>query len=428
MPGPKTKIALTDRSLKALKPAPAGRRLTVWDGIQPNLAVRVTEKGRRTFVLVRRRAGETTPTWVSLGTFPQLPLAEARRLAREALLSLAEGKDPREAKAAERQAAEEAERRRQAGTLAAVAELYIKRHVSQLRSGRETAAIIRRELVAPLGDRPIGAITRRDLIELVEAIVDRGGDGPGPGHRRRDGGPFAARKALAAARGLFNWAVERAALAASPLAVVKAARLVGPMPSRDRVLDDREVRAVWRAAAELGYPFGSLVQLLLLTALRRDELSEATWSEINFDRGLLVIGAGRMKAKSSLAVPLVPTAVSILGAMPRFATGTDHLFRVGPKPYASFSGAKARLDRVIGGTVAPFTLHDLRRTVRTRLSELGVLPFIAELVLAHTQQGIAKVYDLHRYDAEKREALEKWERRLLEIVGAGPAVVPMRRR
>jgi integrase len=436
MPGPKRKSVLTDRTLKALKPPPAGTRLVVWDAALSNFAVSVTEKGRLSFKVVRRRPGEAQPTWVTLGVYPQLSLAEARRLAREALLSLAEGKDPREAKAAERRAAEGDERRRRASTLGAVAELYIRRHVSQLRSGREMASIIRRELIAPWGDRPIGEISRRDLIEIVEAIIDRGGGEAGPGHRRRDGGPAAARKALAAARGLFNWACERDLLATSPCDRIRASRIVGARPARDRVLTDPEILAVWRAAGELGYPFGSLVRLLTLTAQRRDEVSEARWSEVDLERGMLVIAADRMKAKSPHVVPLSETAIEILRGLPRFATGDDFIFRVGPKPFASFSGAKLRLDKVIaemGGTVKPYSLHDLRRTVRTRLSELGVLPFVAELVLAHAQPGIQRVYDLHRYDEEKRAALELWERRLLEIVGPPPeappvVVVPLRRR
>src|SRR5271165_3524938 len=112
MPAAARKIALTDRSLKAMKPAPTGKRLTVWDGIQPNLAVRVTDKGRRSFVVVRRRSGEASPTWATLGEYPTLGLADARKAAREALAALSEGKAPREVKAEKRRAAEQEARER----------------------------------------------------------------------------------------------------------------------------------------------------------------------------------------------------------------------------------------------------------------------------------------------------------------------------
>jgi integrase len=101
--------------------------------------------------------------------------------------------------------------------------------------------------------------------------------------------------------------------------------------------------------------------------------------------------------------------------------------RTGAKPFSGFSTAKRQLDAKIEG-ILPYSLHDIRRTVRTRLSELGVMPFIGELILAHAQQGVAPIYDLHRYDAEKRDALERWERRLLSIVAPEPAagkVVPL---
>jgi integrase len=144
-----------------------------------------------------------------------------------------------------------------------------------------------------------------------------------------------------------------------------------------------------------------------------------------------------MKAKAGHVVPLTPAAVEILRDLPRFSGG-DCVFsgQAGDRPFSGFSKAKARLDKRIaaeGGATAPYTLHDLRRTVRTRLSELGVTPFVGEMILAHTQQGVAKVYDLHRYDAEKRAALEAWEKRLLAIVGREPPapagkVVALRRR
>src|SRR5271169_2895022 len=135
-----------------------------------------------------------------------------------------------------------------------------------------------------------------------------------------------------------------------------------------------------------------------------------------------------MKAKAGHVVPLTPAVVEILKSLPRFASG-DYIFsgQTGAKPFSGFSKAKARLD-IASGDIACYTLHDLRRTVRTRLAELGVSPFIGELVLAHTQKGVHATYDRHTYDAEKRDALQRWERRLLTIVGAPePNVVSMRR-
>jgi integrase len=436
MPAATRKVALTDRSLQALRPAQGGQRTTVWDALLPGMAVRVSGKGRRSFYVVKRRAGQAQPSWVLLGAYPVMSLAEARAKAREALGALAEGHDPASLAEAKLRAREEAERARRASTFAAVAEDFIARFEGgrvpkargegPLRDPRGLTAIIRREFIPPWKNRPIAEITRRDVIDLIEAIVRRGGPKPPPGTRRKDGGPYAGRHALSAARRLFDWAVDRDLLPASPCTLVKAKNVHGTPKARDRVLTDEELRAVWHAAGRTSYPYGPLVRLLILTGQRRDEIAAARWGEGDLDRGLLVIGAERMKADVRHTVPLTPAAVDLLAGLPRFAAG-DFVFSgaTGAKPFSGFSKAKARLDRASG--VAPHSLHDLRRTVRTRLAELGVTPFVGELVIGHTQKGVHAVYDLHRYDAEKREALERWERRLLGIVAPEPDtnVVPI---
>lgn len=422
------KIALTDRSLQALRPPPDSSRSTVWDALMPGMAVRISSKGKRSFYAVKRRAGHRQPTWVLLGVYPVVTLAEARSKAREALSALLAGEDPATLAEAQRRAREEADGRRRASTFGAVAEDFIKRHAMMKRSGGMTASYIRRELIPAWGAMPMAEITRRDVIALVEAILDRGGDRPAPGRRRSSGGPYAARHTLAIARKLFNWAVGRDIISVSPCDRVKAAELDGAPIARDRILTDEEVRAVWNAAVQMAYPYGPLLKLLLLTGQRRDEIAGARWGEVDLERALLTIGPGRMKAKSGHVVPLSPTAVEILRALPRFAAG-DFVFsgQTGAKRFSGFSKAKARFDRAVGD-ISPYTLHDLRRTVRTRLAELGISPFIGELVLAHTQKGVHAIYDLHRYTEEKRGALERWERQLLAIVApepTAPNVVPM---
>jgi integrase len=431
MPAASRKVALTDRSLQALRSKPAGQRSIVWDALLPGFAVRISAKGKRSFYAVRRRAGRSQVSWILLGVYPVMTLAEARTKAREALLALQDGHDPATLGVARRRAREEAERRRVASTFGAVAEDFIRRHAMQQRSGKYSASYVRRELIPVWGARPIGEITRRDVIELVEAVLDRGSHQPTPGSRRETGGPFAARHTLSVARKLFNWAIGRDVIAVSPCDRIKAAELHGAQVARDRVLTDEEIRGVWNMAEAAEYPYGPLVRLLLLTGQRRDEIAAASWTEIDLDKGLLTIGADRMKAKAGHIVPLTPKAIEILEALPRWTAG-DFVFSgsAGAKAFSGFSKSKKRLDRAIGN-IAPYKLHDVRRTVRTRLAELGVTPFVGELVIGHTQRGIHKVYDLHKYTAEKRDALERWERRLLEIVAPAPVtpnVVPLPQR
>src|SRR5215469_5896152 len=149
------KIALTDRSLQALRPAPEGRRVIVWDALLPGMAVRISGRGKRSFYAVKRRTGRTQPSWVLLGAYPATTLAVARAKARDALGALIEGQDPARLAEGRRRAREEAERRLQASTFASIAEDFIKRHAMTRRSGRMVAGIIRRELIPSWGERQI---------------------------------------------------------------------------------------------------------------------------------------------------------------------------------------------------------------------------------------------------------------------------------
>jgi integrase len=160
--------------------------------------------------------------------------------------------------------------------------------------------------------------------------------------------------------------------------------------------------------------------MLALTGQRKSEVAEARWSEIDLKRKLWTIPAERMKAAAPHVVPLADDVVALLVALPRFNKG-DCLFSTtfGTKPVNGFSKAKERLDRLMIrelGKLPGFVLHDIRRTVRTRLSALPVPDLVRELVIAHTKPGLHKVYDLHAYELEKRQALDLWAARLRSIV------------
>ena len=186
MPAAARKIALTDRSLQSLKPT--GERSVIWDALLPGHAVRLSARGKRSFYAVKRRPGQPQPTWVLLGAYPELSLADSRAKAREMLGALAEGLEPEALAVAKRRAKEEVEAARHAFTFGAVAEEFIRRHALAKRSGRMIAGYIRRELVPIWGERQIAEIARRDVIALVEAILDRGGDKPAPGTRQAGAG------------------------------------------------------------------------------------------------------------------------------------------------------------------------------------------------------------------------------------------------
>jgi len=398
-----TTNSLTDRSLRKLmrpKPAP----VAIFDTDVRQLQVRASVNGAVSFSVLKRPPGSRKLARFPIGSYPLTTLAEARMKAREVLREIEGGVDPRIRRIEEAHAASAAK----ASTFAAVAESFIARHVRGKRSARSIEQLIRRTLIPRWGERPIAGITRGDVIALIDEIVDRG-------H------PEAAHSTLAYTRRLFAWAVPRYDLQHAPTDHVRAIDVIGAKAVRRRVLDVREIALVWRAAE--GAPFA---RLLLLLGLRRSELGEAIWSEFDLDAGVWTIPPGRMKGGETHTIPLSPLAVEILRALPRNGA---RVFGSVLHYQRSKRALDARVRALNGGRALPrWTWHDCRRTFRTGLSTIGIRPDIAELCIAHRQRGLARIYDQHRFDREKREAFALWARHLLGIVSP-PAdnVTPLRR-
>jgi integrase len=268
---------------------------------------------------------------------------------------------------------------------------------------------------------------------VLKAAVDRGS-------------PYQAHNLLVLARRLFSWAIDQHVygLETSPCDRLKPKAIIGKKVFRTRIFNDDEWRALWRAARRLGYPYGPLFRMLMLTGQRKSEVAEARWSEFDLAKKLWTIPAERMKADAPNVVPLTDDVLAVLKSLPRFRKG-DHLFSAtfGDKPVNGFSKAKERLDRrmlrswrALGrirgedrrqAQIPDFVIHDIRRSVRTGLSALpGISDLVRELVIAHTKPGLHKVYDQFAYLDEKRKALELWNSRLRTIVEPPPPnVIPM---
>jgi integrase len=392
---------LTDRFINSRKAAQPGRRDEYRDAIVPGLSLRVTDRGHKSFVLVARYPSyPKNPTRRALGNCGAITLDDAREKARRWLGLITKGIDPEVEEARERAAAQ----RRQANSFAAVSADYLERHASKLAKAREARTIIEGEFVKKWGVRPITDITTEDASTAIRAIVKRGA-------------PYQAHNAFGWLRSLYNWAIGTGeyGVAISPVEHLQPAKLIGKKEARQRVLGDAEIRLVWAAADEMGYPYGPIFRMLLLTGQREREVSEMAWSEVDFDQRLWTIPAKRMKGGRAHQVPLSPAAMALLRSLPRF-TGGEFIFTTtaGAKPVNGFSKAKARADRLSG--VADWKIHDLRRTMRTGLSALPVEDLVRELVIAHAKPGLHQVYDLHTYQDEKRRCLELWEHRLLSTV------------
>ena len=423
------RAVFTDRYLKSLKPAETGKRIVHWDAAKPSFGCRITDHGVISFFVMRRMHGKPQPIRVVLGRYPDVSLAQARMLATEALGDLVSGVHPKERKREQRLT----EAKRQANTFAALADQFLRRPAAaKQRTAPEIGKTINRHLIPRWGARVASEIKRSDVIAMLEAI-DAGS------------GPYMAAKALALASEIYRFGITRelGGLENNPCHLIKPSDFVGEMEPRQRVLTDPEIALVWQATQgeirrrngteiESTYPAGPFVRFLLLTAVRRNEAARMVWGEVDFDNALWVIPAHRTKSGTPHEVPLSGMAVDLLGSLPRLAGDFVFSTNGGRAPIKGFGKFKDTIDERIAELAPPgiadWRFHDLRRSARTNLSSLGVSPFIAELVIGHQQKGVHKVYDVHRYQSEKRHALEAWANRLRDIVTPPPANVRQLRR
>jgi integrase len=413
------KRKLTDRLLESLKKKGAAAPYDVRDDELKGLRVRVMPSGERSFVLLARFTKGADPTRRALGTYPAMGVAEARKKAAQWKNQIKAGIDP----AAEEERQRRDEERKQRNSFAAVAEEFIRHiHRQQLRTASHMEHNLRK-VVAEWGSRPITDITSDDVKRFVRQAIDRDA-------RAKAFSDFTL------IRRLFNWSLgtDDHGLQFNPCSRLKPADLIGPRASRDRVLSDAELRAFWRAAGRLRYPYGGLYKLLVLTGLRLGEICGALWSEFDLDKREWTIPAARMKKTKNgvrpFVVPLTDAMLVVLNELPRFNSG-DCLFSASfgktPLRVDAFSHPKDELDDLmreeLDGPLPDFVNHDVRRTVRTHLSALRVAEEVREAVLAHTRGGIRGVYDQYKYLDEKREALTLWNARLRSIVEPAPANV-----
>lgn len=418
-------VKLTDAAVQRFK-APPGARIEYFDATLPGFGVRVagptsrSPEGRKSWVLFYRHGGEQKRLTIEPG-YPALSLADARKRAGDALALLSKGTDPAAEKAETKAAAA-----RKPDTVENVVAEFIKRHLEGKRRAERYITETRRNFdnhVLPRWrDRDIASITRRDVIELLDAIVDNGTkvrDADGA-VRHVKGGPIAANRVLAAVRALLNWALRRGLIETTPAALVERP---GEETRRERTLSADELRFVWHAAGSLGYPMGAFFRMVMLTGQRREEVATMAWADVDLDENVWTIPAEVTKAGRAHAVPLAPAAVDLLRSLPRksarnkagLLAPSPHVFTMGGEHAISgYSAGKKRLDAAVAKALgiekpmAPWTVHDLRRTSATEMGRLGVSRFAISRVLNHADRSVTAIYDRHSYREEKRHALETW--------------------
>jgi integrase len=393
--------ALNVRTVEALKAAAERREIP--DGLLPGLYLVIQPSGSRSWAVRYRHHGH--PCKLTLGRYPAIDLASARKLASAALRAVAEGRDPTQEKKQARPA--------KADDIETIAAQFIERHCNRSnrpRTAAETARLLEQHVLPRLRGRSVREITRRDILDVLDRVVD-------------GGAPIAANRTFAAVRKLFNWCVSRDIIKVSPCAGMKPPT---PERSRDRVLSDDELVRVWRAAGNIGGPFGALVQLLTLTGQRRDEVAGMRWDELELEAQLWTLPRGRVKTDQGHAVPLSDAVVAILRSVSRITESPFVLTSNGTAPASGYSKGKRKLDVLLPPDMPPWRLHDLRRTVASGMARLGINLPVIEKVLNHSSgsfAGIVSVYQKHSFADEKRAALDAWGQHVERLISGKPAKV-----
>jgi integrase len=397
------RLKLNNRTIQKLAPPVNKRDVIYFDRDVAGFGLRLRRSGdgqvRRTWIVQYRFHGRTRR--VLIGSAEVLGAEDARAQAKKILGAVALGRDPQ----AERASA----RLKQAHTLKSVADAYLEDRKDELRpaSYRVTKLYLSgKTYFGALHSTALGDITRADVAARIGAI-------------KRNSGMVTASRARSALSSLFVWAMGEGLAEANPVIGTNQPDTSEP---RDRVLDDDELAAIWKASGD--GEFGKVLKLLMLLGARRQEIGGMRWSEIGRDKGEWTLPKERAKNKRELTLPLPPAAMSILTSMPEIV-GRPHVFGARSSTgFCHWSRGKAELDQRLGDSVRPWRIHDVRRSVATHLADdLNVQPHIIECILGHYggfRRGVAQVYNKSPYMNEMRAALVAWSERLQSLV-AGSA-------
>ncbi len=388
---------LTDIKLRKLK-ADSTKRTEIWDAKLPGFGVRISPLGTKSFVLMYRFKGKQRRQ--TLGRYPIMSLAEARKEAQAILYKSGMGEDPAPLKTNETKP----------GSFAQVMQDFLIMHCERENKPstvRSTKQLLAREFLPHWKDSHIQEIEKKDVLTILDALVARGV-------------PGTANHAYAAIRKFFAWCNERDLVDQNPCADIKRPAKI---KTRDRVLSYDELTRIWHTVAEQGYPFCPIVRLLMLTGQRRGEVANMHWAHVDLEARVWELPKEMTKSHRAHIVPLSETCCTIIEGIPKIHE--TFLFPAAGSDTTTFSGfgkCKRRLDMASG--VSDWTLHDLRRTAATGMAQMGIAPHIVEKVLNHatgTFSGVAGVYNRFGYVDEMREALTKWDAKIKAQIISRPS-------
>lgn len=395
---------LTVRFVESVK---VETRTDFWDDVVRGLVLRVSETGVKSWTVVYTQESDSTKRRVTIGKFPSVSLDSARQKALATVTAVGEGKDPSSAKRA----------RREAMTVADLGALYIEKYARRTKkTWAQDERILKADVYPAIGKMKILLVKRRDLLDIIEEKFE-------------DGYIAQSGHVLAVIRKMLNWAVDSDYLEASPALGIRPR---GKAVKRDRVLSTAEVRAIWNALPEASMTpqTASILRLLFLTGQRSGEVCGMLRSEIDVKGAAWTIPGARTKNGLTHVVPLSTAALEIItNSLDKAGDErTAPLFTRTGDPIESNAISQAARKHLQLFDEA-WTPHDIRRTVATMMSGIGILPHIIESVLNHVsgfKSGVAGVYNRNLYEPEKRRALDMWAEHLDGIIsGKKAVVVPM---
>ena len=397
---------------------PTGRKDRLFfDDTLPGFGLRVTAAGKRVFIFQYNVGTKKRRT--TLGTFgSEMTTAQARRKAEAMRGQVRDRRDPIAERKLAQAATLEAESKARAAAASAAYTVGVlikdwnEHHLSaRSESYRRRVPIELRRALRPWLAAPADAFVRNDAVRMLDMV-------------KTVNGPVAGNRLRAAARACWAWAVKRGTLTVNPWEMTP--RPLAKETARERVLTDSELGAVYVAAGKLSEPWGTLVRLLILTGQRRGEVVGMRWDELDLDRGIWSLPGVRTKNGRHHVVPLTPEAVSLLRTVKRRFDA--RLVFEGPREtaFSGFGRLKEKLDAALnssfegtGGKIAPWTLHDLRRTLATGMQRLGVRLEVTEALLNHvsgSRSGIVGIYQRYAWESEKANAMRSWTENVLRAV------------
>jgi integrase len=386
-------IRLTEVAVSKLTGDP-DRRREIRDAGMDGLVLRISPEGRKSWSVLYRVAGASESgkrgplKRITLGTYPMYDLKTARDKAREVMDNADRGRDPVAALKVEIH-------ERNDRVMRIVFDRYINAYAKiNTKNWKGTKTLLEKYVNPTWGAIPINEITRRQAHELLDGYVAVGRISTAREIRRH-------------LTRVFNWAVDRDIIQYSPLSGMKRPEIA--YRPRERVLTMKELQAIWDATDDMGYPFGNMYRMLILTGQRKGEVANMHRSWMVSDLKAIEIPAAAYKTKRPHLIPLSEPALKLVAELPKWNIG-DYMFSTtaGARPISGYSKAKLRLDEL--SKVEGWVVHDIRRSVATHMARLGVSQEHIERVLGHVIEGVAGTYNRYSYVEEKRAALELWGR------------------